>query len=303
MTPRDLLVVGDVNPDLLLSGGDVEPRFGQREGIVESGRLVVGGSASITACAAARLGVATALAGVVGDDVLGRFMLDELRSRGVDVSTCRVDPAEPTGVTVVLSRGEDRAILTALGTIAALTPADVLPFLSGTCHVHIASLALNPGLAALVGAARAAGATVSADPNWDPGERWALADALATADVIFPNAEEALRLAGRTDGDVEAAAAALASRGPLAVVTLGADGALAHDGHDATWASVPAVDVVDTTGAGDTFAAGFLAARLSGSSLPDALAFACACGAHSVRGLGGTAAQPTRAEAEALLAG
>jgi sugar/nucleoside kinase (ribokinase family) len=303
VTPRDLLVVGDVNPDLLLSGGDVVPRFGQREGIVASGRLVVGGSASITACGAARLGVSTALAGVVGDDALGRFMLDELRSHGVDVSTCRIDPAEPTGVTVVLSRGEDRAMLTALGTITALTPADVLPFLAGTRHVHLASLALNPGLAALVGAARAAGSIVSADPNWDPSERWTLGDALATADVIFPNAEEALRLAGRVDGDVEAAAATLAARGPLTVVTLGADGAVAHDGRGATWASAPAVDVVDTTGAGDTFAAGFLAARLSGTSLLDALSFACACGAHSIGGLGGTAAQPTRAEAEALLAG
>lgn len=306
MTRRDLLVAGDVNPDLVMAGGAVEPRFGQREGIVGSGRLAVGGSASITAAGAARLGARTAVAGVVGDDALGRFMRDELAARGVDVGPCRVDPQLATGVTVVLSRGADRASLTALGAIPALTAEDVLGHLPGTRHLHLASLFLQPGLAAaaprLARAAHAAGATVSADPNWDPQERWELAEALEAVDVVFPNAQEALRLAGRSDGDVEAAAADLAARGPLAVVTLGADGALAHDGAGAVRAPAPAVQVADATGAGDSFAAGFLVSRLDGATLPDALAFACACGAHAAGGLGGTAAQPTRAQAEALLA-
>jgi sugar/nucleoside kinase (ribokinase family) len=207
---------------------------------------------------------------------------------------------------VILSRGEDRAMLTALGAIPALEPGDVLPLVAQARHVHLSSLALQPALAgavpAVVRAARAAGTTVSADPNWDPRERWALGDALRAVDVIFPNAEEALRFAGRDDGDVEAAAAALASGGALVVVTLGAGGALAHDGDAVVRAAAPDVEVVDTTGAGDTFAAGFLSARLSGAALTEALAFACACGARSVGAVGGTDAQPTRAEAEALLA-
>src|SRR5688500_20396582 len=76
----DLLVLGDANPDLVLSGGDVVPAFGQAERIVDEARLTVGGSGAIMACAAARLGLRVAIAGVVGDDLFGSYMLDELRS-------------------------------------------------------------------------------------------------------------------------------------------------------------------------------------------------------------------------------
>jgi len=93
----DLLVVGDCNPDLLLVGGDVEPEFGQREKLVDSARLVVGGSAAIAACGAARLGLDTAFVGTVGTDIFGTFMLDALADRGVDVSGCIVDREQPTG--------------------------------------------------------------------------------------------------------------------------------------------------------------------------------------------------------------
>jgi sugar/nucleoside kinase (ribokinase family) len=303
--PLDVLVVGDVNPDLVLSGGDVEPRFGQRESIVGAGELLVGGSAAITACGAARLGLATALAGVVGDDAFGRFMRDELTARGVDVAGVAVDPRQPTGVSVILSRGEDRAILTALGTIGALEASHVAPRLAGARHVHFSALGLQPalalGLPGLAGAAHEAGATVSADPNWDPSGRWELGGGLSGVDVIFPNAAEALLLAGRADADVQAAAATLAARGPLVVVTLGAEGALAHDGTRVVRAAAPVVDAVDTTGAGDSFAAGFLAARLDGAELAEALRFGCACGALSTGAVGGTGAQPTREQAEAAL--
>ena len=116
----DLLVLGDCNPDLVLGGGDVEPVFGQVECIVERAELTIGGSGAITACGAARLGLRTALAATVGDDLFGRFMLDALAERSVDVSGVLVDGSRPTGVSVVLVRREDRAILTALGTIDAL---------------------------------------------------------------------------------------------------------------------------------------------------------------------------------------
>ena len=142
----DLLVVGDVNPDIVVSGGD--PRYGQREVLVDGVTLTIGGSASIMAAAAARLGLRVALAGVVGDDPLGRFMLDELAARGVDVAACRIDPDRPTGATVILARDGDRAILTAEGTIPELTAADVPDtLLERTRHVHVASYFLLRRLA------------------------------------------------------------------------------------------------------------------------------------------------------------
>ena len=190
-------------------------------------------------------------------------MLDELRLRGVGVDGVRVDAATPTGVSVILSRGDDRAILTALGTIGALSVDDVVSALGGVRHVHVSALGLQPALAAglpsLATAVHGAGATISADPNQDPSGGWSFA--LDGLDLVFPNAAEARALAGVDD--VEAAAAALAARGPLVVVTLGAEGALAHDGERLVRAAAPAPPaVVDSTGAGDSFAAGFLAARL-----------------------------------------
>jgi len=98
----DLLVVGDVNADLVLRGGDLVPSFGQREQLVDSASLVLGGSGAIVAAGAARLGLRVAMAGCVGDDVLGRAMLEALA--GVDVSAVRL-AAEPTGITVAEALG------------------------------------------------------------------------------------------------------------------------------------------------------------------------------------------------------
>jgi len=116
----DLLVLGDTNPDLVLHGGDVVPAFGQAEHLVDDAILTIGGSGAILACGAARLGLRVAIAAVVGDDLFGRFVRDGLAEHGVDVSGIRVDPKTPTGVTVVLSGPDDRAILTMPGTIAGL---------------------------------------------------------------------------------------------------------------------------------------------------------------------------------------
>ena len=311
----DLLVVGDVNPDLVLRGGDVEPAFGQQERIVEQGLLVLGGSGAITAAGAARLGLRTALAATVGDDVLGRFVLEELTAAGVDATAVRVLPAVPTGISVALSRPDDRAILTARGALAAHDPAGVPDdVLRRARHVHIASPFLQPllrdGLASLIARARAAGATVSIDPGWDPEQRWStVVPAALTADLLLPNDQEAAHLAAAlADGarppaavDAEASAAALITGGALVVVKSGADGALAVRGGEVTRAAPYRVDAVDTTGAGDSFDAGFLAGRLGGASLAESLALGCACGALSTRGVGGTGGQPTRAEAEALV--
>jgi sugar/nucleoside kinase (ribokinase family) len=96
MADFDLLVLGDANPDLILVG-DVEVAFGQAEKLVERHHVVVGGSGAIMACGAARLGLRTAFAGVVGDDAFGRFMIAALAERGVDTHGVRVDPGRPTG--------------------------------------------------------------------------------------------------------------------------------------------------------------------------------------------------------------
>jgi sugar/nucleoside kinase (ribokinase family) len=305
VTELDLLVVGDCNPDLVLRG-DIEPAFGQAEHVVDEAELTIGGSAAILACGAARLGVRTALVSLIGDDTFGRFMLDALAERGVDVSGIVVRAGAETGVSVVLVRGADRAILTALGTIAELTPPHVdRNLLYAARHLHVSSYFLNNGLRAgledLLREARGAGATTSLDPNWDPREEWngGLLHLLAETTILFVNAEEAKRIA-RAD-DVEKAAHTLSSDGRvLVVVKLGGDGALAAvDGRIVRSPTVAVAEEVDAVGAGDSFDAGFLAGHLAGRPLEESLRLANACGALSMRAAGGTAAQPTLEEVSA----
>jgi sugar/nucleoside kinase (ribokinase family) len=309
MSPAlDLLVIGDVNPDVVVHGAPAALAYGQAEQLAEAGALTVGGSAGITACAAARLGLRTALAGIVGDDPGGRFMIDELARRGVDVGAVAVRDDLATGLTVAFARGDDRAIVTYPGCIAALEAGMIDAALVGAArHVHASSFFLQPrlapGLRDLFAAARSAGATTSLDLNWDPAGTWGggLADVLPAVDVLFVNAAEAAAVSGATDPAV--AATVLAARGPLPVIKLGAAGALAHDGCRLVHVTAPAVDVADTVGAGDTFDAGFLCARLQGWDVGRSLALGVACGSLSARRPGGVEGQPTLAEALTVIDG
>lgn len=297
----DLLILGDANPDLVLTG-DVEPAFGQRERLLDGAHLTVGGSAAIVACGAARLGLRVAFCGVVGDDLFGRFMRDELDRRGVDVKGLVVEPDRSTGVSVVLARHDDRAILTHEGTIGDLRAGSIDPeLLAAASHVHVASYFLQrrlaPDLPALFERLRANGATTSVDPNWDPSERWdgGVRGLLSHADVFLPNATEAVHIAGTAS--VDEAVIVLAASAGLVVAKAGPDGAVASRGEEVVRAPAPAVDAVDTTGAGDSFDAGFLVSWLAGDPLERALTIANACGGLSTRALGGVDAQPTIDEA------
>lgn len=303
----DLLVLGDVNPDLVLAHAELDVAFGQAESLVSDAELTIGGSGAIMACAAARLGLRTAIAAVVGDDLFGRFMIDSLRERGVDTSRIVVDAGLRTGVTVVLARPDDRAIITFPGAIAEMTVERLSADLLGRVrHIHVASFFLQTrlaaGLPALFEAARSAGTSTSVDPNWDPSGDWdgGLLELLPHVDVLLPNAAEVCHITGADDP--AAAAQELAAKGPLVAVKLGADGAIAaQTGHELITAPVPGrITPVDTIGAGDTFDAGLLAGLAAGNNNEHALALGCACGTLSTRATGGTGAQPTLAEAHVL---
>jgi sugar/nucleoside kinase (ribokinase family) len=300
---HDLIVVGDSNPDLVLTG-EVVPAFDQVEKLVDAAELTLGGSASIVAAGGTRLGLRTALIAVVGDDPLGRLQLEALRSHDVDLRGMITDPELPTGITVVLSRGGDRAILTSPGSIASLTVGMLdRELLFGGRHVHISSYFLQrrlwEGLPDLLRSLREARITTSLDTNWDPSGAWqqALGDVLPAVDVFLPNLAEARRLTGEEDADT--AARHLAEVVDVVALKLGAEGAIAYTGTERVRAVPPAVSAVDTTGAGDGFTAGFLAGRLRAMPLEACLRLACACGALSTRALGGTRAQASFDEAAA----
>ncbi|MGZ8611496.1 MAG: carbohydrate kinase family protein [Actinomycetota bacterium] len=301
MAEFDLLVLGDAKPDLLIpTQGDVA--FGRGERLVEGAQLALGGSGAIAACGAAALGLRVAFAGLIGEDEFGGFVGSALATHGVDTRGLRIDPDLPTGVSLVL-RNEDReAVFTSVGTIAAFGAHHLDPGVLGSArHVHVASYflqdALRPSLPDVLARAHALGASTSVDPNRDPTGDWdgGLLDLLSSTDILFANSSEIREITGVDDVDI--AAEALTERGAVAAVKFLRGGGLAAWGDEMVRLEAFPVAATDTTGAGATFAAGFIAGRLEGWSLERCLALAVACASLSTRGFGGTASQPTMEQA------
>lgn len=316
-TPRtDIVVMGEINPDIVVTGVPALS-FNQREDITGPTTMTIGSSVAISASGLARLGTATAIVGVVGDDAFGDFMLTRLRERGVDVSRVRTVPGGRTGSSVILVRDDDpsdRHILTDPGVMGDLRAADLpVASLDGVRHFHVGSWFLHLGAVAdlpdLLREARQLGLSTSVDPNDDPARTWDanLGPALAHVDVFFCNESEARGVATTNgwsgEGTRHDAARHLLERlapGGTVVLKCGAEGAFAHTAEGTMHVPAPAADVIDTVGAGDSLMAGFLHARLSGAGLSDALRTAVAAGTLSTRRSGGVDGQATADEARRL---
>jgi len=305
MTNKPILVAGELNVDLVLQGYHAFPEPG-KEVLVDDFLMVLGSASAICAMGLARLGDPVAFLGKVGDDPWGSYCLDCLLGRGIDVSRVVRDAAIKTGVTVAITSPRDRALVSFLGSISALAAGDVTDAaLAGFRHLHVSSYflqqRLRPGLRDLFARARRRGLTTSLDPGFDPSETWAgdLRDALREVDLFFPNEVELRGLAGA--GDVGEALRRLENGRTRTVAKLGREGAATLDGGALVRVPVFPIEPLDSTGAGDSFNAGFLHAWLAGAPVEDALRLGAACGALSTRGLGGTARQPDLPEAEALV--
>ena len=250
-----------------------------------------GGAGANVAAHLARRGAPVTLVGCIGDDAAGTGLAAELSTAGIALRL-RTVPGAATGTIVSLVEpGGQRSMLADRGANLQLRPDDVPAPVPGQ-HLHLSGYTLlDPGpraagLAAL-DAAVDAGCTVSLDPaSTGPlagygVDRW-LADT-ARATVLLPNEDEARLLTGC--GDASDAARALAARHRIVAVSLGADGALWASGEVLVHRPAHATDVVDTTGAGDAFAAGLLAAWLPDPAIDpaDALNAGLACAAEVVR--------------------
>ncbi len=305
----DVLAVGELNPDLILSGMTAPAPVLGTEQEFGSQRLVLGSATAICAVALSRLGLRTAMVARVGADDYGRFCIGRLRDEGVDVSGVVIDPAAATGLTVAITYPSDRLLLTLPGAMRSLTAGDVKPAqLDRARHLHVSSYflqhGLQPGLTGLFDAAHARGLTTSLDTGWDPNGEW-LADTLratlAKVDVVLPNESELTRLGG--SADLGLAAAALLECGAKQVaVKRGAAGATLYDRRtEISVAGFPARPV-DTTGAGDNFNAGFLFGLLAGWPAERSLRLGNACGAMSVHVIGGVGGYGGMPDVEAFMA-
>jgi sugar/nucleoside kinase (ribokinase family) len=289
----DCLVAGDANADLLMDG--VAKLEFEKEKLATDMNLVLGGSSSIFAFNLARLGAKVGFVGVVGDDFFGTFVTDRLRWAGVDVRALRRLRRTKTALTIWCQNGSQRAGITYNGTIAMLRARDISDReLKRARHLHVGSYflleKLHPGAVALFRRAKKLGLTTSLDCNYDPAETWdsGIRQVLKFTDIFFPNEVEALRLTNSRN--VQHAARELAKLARVAVVKLGARGALLST--DGKQFHVPAVKarIVDTTGAGDSFDAGFLACYLKGGSIEASARAGAVAGARAVSAVGGTGA-------------
>lgn len=301
------LFAGEINVDLVLQGYTEFPVPG-REVLVRDFAMVLGSATAIMAMGLARLGAPVAFVGRVGDDVWGRYCLEDMASRGIDLSRVVRGGGLKTGVTVSITHPGDRALVTYLGAITALTGRDVPDAaMAGLDHLHVSSFffqdGLRPDLPDLFTRARGAGLTTSLDTGFDPSGRWddGIRETLAQCDLFFPNEVELEALTGAHDP--EEGLRRLRNGRTRVVAKLGTQGAMTLDGDSVVRVPAYRVEAVDTTGAGDSFNAGFLHRWLAGAPLVECLRLGAACGALSTLGLGGTAAQPTLAEAEALVRG
>jgi sugar/nucleoside kinase (ribokinase family) len=289
----DCLVAGDANVDLLVEGV-IALEIGT-ERLASDMNLVLGGSSAITAFNLSRLGAKVCFAGVLGQDAFGHFVEEKLTSGGVDLRGLRRTNEAKTGMTIWHTQAGRRAGVTYTGTIAMLQASDVSDeLLQSARHLHVGAYFLQECLhkdaAALFARARKLGLTTSVDCNYDPAERWDsdLRPVLEQADLFFPNEDEALKMTGQPDA--HAAARNLASLAGTVVVKRGAEGAFVVSG--STEFSVPAAitEVVDTTGAGDSFNAGFLAEFLKTKDIRRAAEAGVVAGSRCVGKVGGTAA-------------
>lgn len=303
---KRILVVGELNVDLVFRGCRAAPTPG-KEVLAEDAVVVPGSSSMICAMGLARLGDPVAFAGKVGVDGWGDMCVAALQGAGIDVAQVCRDPSLRTGVTASFSTVEDRALVTFAGAIGALRAEDFGDEqLAAADHLHVSSYylqrGLRPGCRELFARAHKHGLSTSLDPGFDPDERWGdeWGELLAEVDVFVPNDVE---LRGITrHNDVFEGLQALDNGRTRVVVKRGRRGCATLDEAGCLFESRAfVVAAVDSTGAGDSFDAGFLHAWLHRLPLADCLRWGNACGALSTRGVGGTARQPDEVEAKALL--
>ena len=296
----DIAVIGDVNPDLILTGKNIIPEFGQVEKWIDDAELTIGGSAGIFAVGAAKLGLKVTFIGKVGDDHFGHFMKDRMTAQGIDVSGLVIDPSVKTGLSISLSDGNDHAILTFGGSNLLLNFQDIdFEIVAQSRHLHSGSFYLlnniRQDLAIVYKKAKEMGLSTSIDTNYDPKEKWEddIFNVLDYTDVFLPNMTELMAISGEKDPD-SAIRHLTKNRNLLVVVKNGEDGAFAEKDKVRYSAETIQVKPVDTTGAGDSFDAGFLFGFLNGLGIEKSLRIGCICGALSTLGIGGTSAQAGR---------
>lgn len=300
MSEYEILIPGNYFCDLVFTGVPSLPTLGSE--VYTSGLTVTVGGVLNTVIALQRLGVRVGWWGEIGTDMFSRFLLDTIEREGVDTTLVVRRDAPFQRVTVAISYPHDRAFLTYVDPAPTTVQMAFAALESVRCkHLHFTGLPLDPRTSELLDRARSRGIVVSMDCQDRPVtlETPGVRAVIERLDIFMPNAREAMRLAGRNT--VAEAAEVLRPLVSLLVIKDGANGAWAWQGGHVWHEAATPVTPIDTTGAGDVFNGGFLAAFREGRTIDACLRWGNVCGGLSTLGIGGTATAPTRDAVEEVL--
>lgn len=305
-------IVGELNVDIILRGIDGFPEL-DKEKLASEGKITLGSSSAICAVGLSRLGIKVNFIGAVGDDILGEYILRFLSRERVGIERIKRVTNSNTGFTVSLTYPENRALITYTGVMEDFTydEKDKEFICNSSDHLHISSYFLQKRLQKdikeLFISAKEKGITISLDPGWDPEDRnWdKLIELFPLIDILFVNEIEAKRIYhskfGLKESSIDVISEGLSKDIKTLVIKLGEKGALAVDNGKKYFRPGFRINVVDTTGAGDSFNAGFLYGRLNNYDIDRCLLLGNACGALSCTGVGGTTMFPTLRELKEFL--
>lgn len=300
----DVVVLGELNIDLVL--WDIPFPENEKEKVARDMRFTMGSSSAITAHNLAVLGSKVGFIGKCGADTFGDFMIKGLQRGGVDTRGIIRDKKLKTGATIILANPPHKALLTYMGAMTEMRMRDInWNFVKQARHLHLGCYYLQTGLIQdvpkIFSKAQNLGLTTSLDTNWDPSEKWdeSLYEVLKYTDVFFPNDDEAIRIAHETS--LEKAVEKLRKVVKILAVKRGKEGTLVCSADEQYQIPGLSVEVIETTGAGDTFNAGFLYQFIRGKSMEECARFGNACGALAVTALGGTGAFQSKTEVKQKL--
>ena len=302
MKNLDIVVVGELNVDLILTGLSSLPEMGMCK-LSKDMHFTLGSASAIFASNISRLGLDVGFIGKIGDDEFGNFILNTLNKRNVDTSQIIKEKTAKTGICVSLSFPENYAMASYAGVRETLTLSDVdLEYMSRAKHLHMSSYYLQTGMqkgcVELFRKAKELGLTTSLDPDSDPSGIWdeSIFEVLKYVDVFLPNENEAQRIS--KCNSIESALNRLNKTVKIVVIKSGDSGVWVKN-HEKTYhAQVFKVNVVDTTGAGDSFNSGFIYQFYKRSVIEECILWGSACAALSTTALGGTTAFPNRLQLE-----
>ncbi len=295
---RDVYIYGDVNIDLLIPDVTSMPAGGE-ELVVDNMYTAIGGGAALTALGLAKLGVSVEFEGNIHSDMYGSYIMSEFKKAGVGIEHLHFSEKNKTGISLSFTNKDDRGFITYRGTNSEIDLGGVsIEHVKNAKFMHVTGYSgeRHSMYLELLKKVKGAGVKVSFDLGWDDSGQWysGITELFEYIDVLFMNETEILHYSGCKTLD-EALDRFRRDRMILAV-KCGKDGSVACHGKETVRRDGLKVKAIDTTGAGDSFNAGFLCGLIEGKDLSDCLMYGNIAGAMSVTGYGGNTAFPDKAK-------